>query len=151
MTAPERRSKKLIEPRIQKRFVLIFLSTAALAALVQALVVSHLLLRAADQLPNDGFVLKSELREILASSLLFTVALLAPLTVAVGIASTHKIVGPLYRFRVYLTELARGNNPEPCRIRKDDELQDLCELLNRATEPLRRAEPSPAAAREEAA
>lgn len=68
-----------------------------------------------------------------------------------GVASTHKIVGPLYRFRVYLTALARGESPEPCRIRKDDELQDLCELLNRATEPLRHVQRVPDAARKEAA
>lgn len=137
MNAPERRTKKLIEPRVQKRFALTFLSMAGLAALVQAMVVSYLLLRTADRLPNDGVALKTELPEILASSLLITMGLLAPLTVAVGFASTHKIVGPLYRFRVYLTELTQGARPAPCRIRKDDELQDFCELLNRATEPLR--------------
>jgi hypothetical protein len=44
---------------------------------------------------------------------------------------------------VYLTELASGANPKPCRIRDGDELQDLCELMNRATEPLRRTESPP--------
>jgi hypothetical protein len=150
MSSPDRRARKLIEPRIQKRFVLIFLSTTALAVLVQALVVSHLLLRAADRLPNDGVALKSELLGILASGLACTLLVLTPLTLVVGIASTHKIVGPLYRFRVYLAQLASGERPEPCRIRKGDELQDFCALLNRATEPLRRAGPE-GAAREEAA
>jgi len=140
MSSSERRKKKLIEPRIQKRFVLIFLSTTALAMLVQALVVSHLLLRVADRLPNDGVELKAELLGTLTSSLTFTLLLLTPLTLAVGIASTHKIVGPLYRFRLYLTQLAAGERPQPCRIREDDELQDLCALLNRATEPLRRSD-----------
>jgi hypothetical protein len=68
------------------------------------------------------------------------------MTLSVGISATHKIVGRSNRFRIYLTELAAGEHPEPCRIRKDDELQDLCELLNRATEPLRRAQPTPTAA-----
>jgi len=150
MSSRERRKKKLIEPRIQQRFVLIFLSSTALAVLVQALVVSHLLLGVADRLPNDGLELKAELLGILTSGLTSTLLLLTPLTLVVGIAATHKIVGPLYRFRVYLTELAAGTQPEPCRIRKDDELQDFCALLNLATEPLRRPQPS-APAREEAA
>ena len=120
MSPQERRKKKLIEPRTQKRFVLTFLSTAALAALVQAVVGCYLLLKVADRLPNDGLELKSEVMEILTSSLLITVAFLVPLTVAVGIASTHKIVGPLYRFRIYLTELAAGERPGPCKIRKND-------------------------------
>jgi len=140
MSSAERRKKKLIEPRIQKRFVLIFLSATALAILVQAMVVSHLLLRVADRLPNDGVELKAELLGTLASALTFTLLLLTPLTLIVGIASTHKVVGPLYRFRVYLTQLAAGERPQPCRIREDDELQDFCELLNRATEPLRRSD-----------
>lgn len=132
-----RRRKKLIEPRIQWRFALIFLTTSLLAALVQSLVVSFLTMRAADRLPNDGTLLKMQVFDLLAGGLGVTVLLLVPLTLAVGISSMHKVVGPLYRFRVYLTELARGENPPPCRIRKDDELQDLCELLNRATAPLR--------------
>lgn len=137
---PNRRSKKLIEPRIQWRFALTFLTTSALAALVQSLVVSFLTMRAADRLPNDGALLKLQLLEILGGGLGITVLLLVPLTLVSGIVSTHRIVGPLYRFRVYLTQLAQGEHPGPCHIRKDDELQDLCELLNRATAPLRESE-----------
>ena len=151
MSSQERRKKKLIEPRIQKRFVLLFLSTTALALLVEALVVSYLLLRMADQLPNDGIELKAGLLGLLARSLTFTLLLLTPLTLAVGIASTHKVVGPLYRFRVYLTQLVQGERPQPCKIRKNDELQDFCALLNQATEPLRRPEASTAPTREVAA
>jgi hypothetical protein len=151
MSSSERRKRKLIEPRIQKRFVLIFLSTTALAIRVQSLVVVHLLLRVADRLPNDGIELRSELVGTLASSLSLTLLLLTPLTLVVGIASTHKIVGPLYRFRVYLTQLAAGERPQPCRIREDDELQDFCELLNRATGPLRERDAAGGPAAEEAA
>ena len=138
-SAPFRRRKKLIEPRIQLRFALVFLTTSGLAVLVQTLVVSALLMRVASRLPNDGVDLQGFLPEILGSSLLFTLLVLVPLDLCVGILSTHKIVGPLYRFRVYLTQLAAGERPQPCRIRENDELQDLCELLNRATEPLRGA------------
>jgi hypothetical protein len=138
VTVPsERRKKKLIEPRLQKRFVVVFLSLSALAALVQAVVVSYLLLTVADRLPNDGMALKAEVGGVLAKSLIVTVGLLAPLTIAVGVTATHKVVGPLYRFRVYLGQLAAGERPAPCRIRDDDELQDFCELLNEATKPLR--------------
>lgn len=151
MSSQERRKRKLIEPRIQKRFVLLFLSTTALALLVQAMVVSHMLLRMADRLPNDGVALKAQLLGLLASSLTITLLLLTPLTLAVGIASTHKVVGPLYRFRTYLTQLAQGERPAPCKIRQHDELQDFCALLNQATEPLRQGEAAPAQKSEVAA
>lgn len=146
MTTHEKRKRKLIEPRIQLRFALIFLTTSALAVLVQTMVVCYLMLGIADRLTHDGVELKSHLPDVLAGSLLCTSVLLVPLTLAVGIKSSHKVVGPLYRFRLYLSELAAGSKPQPCRIREDDELQDFCELLNRATEPLRRADPAPAAA-----
>ena len=145
MGAKERRKKQLIEPRLQWRFAVIFLTTSALAALVQALVVTFLLMRVADGLESDGLELKEHVLDILVSSLLVTVLLLVPLTLAVGISSTHKVFGPLYRFRVYLTQLAAGEHPKPCTIREDDELQDFCELLNRATEPLRRTQADDAA------
>lgn len=154
MTQGEKRKRKLIEPRIQWRFALIFLTTSALAVLVQTMVLCYLMLGIADRLTNDGVELKSQLPDVLAASLFCTSVLLVPLTLAVGIKATHKVVGPLYRFRVYLGELAAGVKPQPCRIRKDDELQDFCELLNRVTEPLRRAEPAaaqPAPLKEEAA
>jgi hypothetical protein len=151
MAKNERRKKKLIEPRLQLRFAAIFITSAALAALVQTIVVTHLLLRVADGLQSDGVELKSRLLDVLGGSLVVTLLLLVPLTLAVGITATHKVVGPLYRFRVYLTELASGANPGPCRIRDDDELQDLCELMNRATEPLRRPAPAPVETLEKAA
>lgn len=144
MTASQKRKRTLIEPRIQWRFALIFLTTSALAVLVQTMVLCYLMLGIADRLTHDGVELKSHLPDVLAGSLFCTSVLLVPLTLAVGIKSSHKVVGPLYRFRVYLSELAAGEKPKPCCIRKDDELQDFCELLNRVTEPLRRADPAPA-------
>jgi len=143
MDASNRRKKKLIEPRIQIRIALLHLTTSMLAALVQAVVVSYLLMRIADGLPNDGMELKSELPDILGSSLLVTVLLLVPLTMIVGISSSHRVVGPLYRFREYLTQLRAGQKPAPCKIRENDELQDFCELMNTVTEPLRRTEEAP--------
>ena len=111
----------MIEPRLQLRFSLIFLTSAALAALVQSITFSFLLMKIADRLPNDGLELKSRLTDVLAGSFLVTLAILVPLTMAVGIAATHRVVGPLYRFRVYLTELAGGQRPGPCKIREKDE------------------------------
>jgi hypothetical protein len=136
-----RRRKKLIEPRLQLKFSLAFLATAFLLVMVQAIVLAFLLQRVADRLPNDGLALQAEAPRVLLYSFLATFALLAPLSLAVGVRTTHPVVGPIYRFRVYLGQLARGERPGPCRIREDDELQDLCALLNEATAPLRQTSP----------
>ena len=90
-------------------------------------------------LPNDGSLLLSQFPSILSECLVLTSVLLLPLTLVVGIRSTFRIVGPMYRFRVFLNELVAGNQTEPCRIRSEDELHDFCDLLNRATESLRAA------------
>jgi hypothetical protein len=40
---------------------------------------------------------------------------------------------------MYLKQVIARETSEPCRIRKGDELQDLCDLINAATEPVRNA------------
>jgi hypothetical protein len=62
------RKRKLIEPRIQWRFALTFLTTAALSALVQAVVLSYLLERVADGLPNDGTELRLRVMDVLGAA-----------------------------------------------------------------------------------
>ena len=60
-----------------------------------------------------------------------------PLTYAVGILTTFRIAGPLYRFETFLNQVLAGEKPERFRLRKGDELQDFADLLNAVTEPLR--------------
>lgn len=130
------RRRKLIEPRIQVRFFLFFLTISGLAVLVQTIVLNFLLQRLARQLPGDSELLLAHIPGSLGIAMLVTFALLAPLTFVLGVQTTFPIVGPLYRFRVYLTQIAAGERPGPCHIRKGDELQDLCQLINRAVAPL---------------
>ena len=151
MSPRERRKRELIEPRLQWRFTLVFLTSAGLAALVQSIVVSYVLMHVADGLPHDGIELKARVLDVLGWSLLVTAVVLTPVMLGVGIKATFRVVGPLYRFRVYLTQLANGERPAPCKIRKADELQDFCELLNRATAPLREASSTERPAQREAA
>ena len=132
-----KRKRKLIEPRIQGRFALLFLSVAAVAAFLHTVLLTYTLNSLAAELPNDGSVVLARIGEILSRSFFLTLALITPLTFALGVSSIFKIVGPLYRFRIFLKQVHRGEKPGPCRIREDDELQDFCELLNEVTAPLR--------------
>jgi hypothetical protein len=137
----QQRKKKLIEPRLQLRFSLAFLSTALLLVLVQAIVIHFVLQRLAARLPHDSELLRAEIPGTLLISFAFTFLFLAPLSLAIGVNATFRVLGPLYRFRVFLRQLADGEHPAPCRIRERDELQDFCDLLNEVTEPLRRSSP----------
>ncbi|MBN2490552.1 MAG: hypothetical protein JXQ29_06865 [Planctomycetes bacterium] len=134
-----RRSQKLIEPRLQLKFAAVFLTTAAAVVLAQGFGLFFTLDRLAQNLPNDGHIVQMEVASVIQRNCLITLALVAPLSLLVGVLTMFRLVGPLYRFRVYLRQLAGGVDPGPCRIREGDELHDLCKLLNEATEPLREA------------
>jgi hypothetical protein len=142
MTTIQRR-KQLVEPRLQLKFAGLFLTIASIAILIQMVLLNFMLNRAATALPNDGFELLDQIPGILRDTFLITTALLLPISLVVGIRSTFAVVGPLYRFRVFLRGVIEGEQSEPCRIRKNDELGDLCELLNEATEGVRASSAEP--------
>jgi hypothetical protein len=131
------RTKKLIEPRLQLSFAILFAGLSGLGIIVQLLVLHSSMSKLAALLPNDRLLVMTQVPRLLSESLFLTFALLFPLTILVGILMTFRIVGPLYRFRVFLSEVIAGKRPADCVIRKGDELQDFCQMLNLATAPLR--------------
>jgi len=132
-----RRKKKLINPRLQLRLVGIFLCAAGLAVQVEAILITMTLARLSRTLTHDGSELLEQLPEFVRTNLLLTFLLLTPLMLGVGIVATFKIAGPLHNFEQFLRAVRDGQQVEPCQIRKGDELQTLCTLLNEVTAPLR--------------
>jgi hypothetical protein len=133
----QRRKKKLINPRLQLRLVVIFLCAAGLAVQVEAILITLTLTRLSRTLTNDGFQLLEQMPEFVRTNLVLTFLLLAPLMLGVGIVATFKIAGPVHNFEQFLRAVRDGQQVEPCQIRKGDELQTLCTLLNEVTAPLR--------------
>jgi hypothetical protein len=135
--APYRRRIKLIKPRLQLKLVGVFVGLSALGFLLQSLHVGLRLSELAASLPEGGTYLMAVMPELPLEILLVSFGMLLPLTIAVGILVTFRIAGPVYRFEKYLEAVLRGEETGPCRIRKGDEFQELCELLNQATAGLR--------------
>jgi hypothetical protein len=133
-----RRRNKLPKPSLQLRLTLTFMGTLVLSILLQLMLTRSSMLRMAVDLPHDGAILLQEINSIQGTTLLLCFLVLLPVCFVVGVLSTFGIAGPIYRFEDHLRRLARGEDPGPCRIRKGDRLQDFCDLLNLATEPLRR-------------
>ena len=131
------RKKKLINPRLQGRFLTLLLAASGASVLVHAGLSSWALASLASELPNDARRLHDAIPGTVVLSSVATLLAVLPIFLMLGIAGTFRVFGPLYRFRMFLTAVCKGEHPEPCRIRKDDELHDLCELLNRATESVR--------------
>jgi methyl-accepting chemotaxis protein len=54
-----------------------------------------------------------------------------------SVRASHKVVGPLYRFKLVLEALKEGEIPPPIRIRKGDYLHQEADLINQVLESLR--------------
>lgn len=132
-----KRRIKIIKPRLQLKLVSIFVGLAALSALLQSLMIARRLTELSSEIPSGGQYIVDALPSVLGEILMVTFGLLLPLTFAVGVLVTFRIAGPVYRFEQYLGQVERGEVIGPCKIREGDELQDLCDAINRATVPLR--------------
>jgi len=132
------RFQKLIKSGIQLRLSGILAGVTVVCLLIQWLLFSSLLSNAAGQMPVGSEYLLDLIPTLLTRSILVSVAIALPLTLMVGIMETFRITGPIYRFESYLGEVIRGTQLGPCKIRKGDALNELCDLINQATEPVRR-------------
>jgi hypothetical protein len=135
----EKRKQKIVHPRLQGRFLTLLLTAAGASVLVHAGLMVWALSSLAAELPHDARRLQDAIPGTVVLSSLATLLAVVPLFLVLGISGTFRVFGPLYRFRVFLEQVARGKHREPCRIRSGDELQDICQLLNTVTEPMRMA------------
>ena len=156
-----KRKRKLINKPLQLKLVGIFTAIGATCALFQVILINTSLLELAQSIPNGGERLLEESRVIVLKNTLWTLGVLVPLMVCVGIAATHRVAGPAYRMTQHLKEIAAGGAVRHCKIRKHDEFSKLCDALNAALDQLAPAsdrgeefsedwtQDSPAAAEEE--
>jgi hypothetical protein len=139
-----KRRIKLIRPRLQLRLVSIFAGIGVLSLLLQCLLFYQVLGRLAIGLPNDGLIVLDAVNGSIAAILISSLCMLLPAIFWIGIQVTFRIAGPVYRLETYLRQVANGERPPDCKLRRGDQLQELCEAVNAATRPLRLSEPSPA-------
>lgn len=129
------RRRVLTKRSLQLRLIASFVGMSMLALIIQFMMLGLRLSELAGEGASEEF--GAELPAFLASVFAISFGVLLPLTVMVGIVTTFRIAGPIYRFEQYLGEVIRGEANGPCRIRKNDQLHDLCNLLNRGLEAAR--------------
>ena len=83
--------------------------------------------------------LADEVPALMIRVLAFTLAVIVPLLVAVGILLTFRTAGPLYRLETHLEAVIAGRETGPCRLRDGDELQQLRALVNEALDVARQS------------
>ena len=126
------RKKKLINSGLQLRMLVVFLSLSVASALFQVVLLNRSVLSMSSKLTRDSAVVSEMLPGMLTTNLLLTLGVLVPLTMVIGVLATHRIAGPAYRMTQYCKGIAQGEPPTTCRIRKNDELHELCAALNSA-------------------
>ena len=134
--AKYKRRIKLIQPSLQLKLIGTFLGMSALGMMMQFLLFTTSMSEVAAELPEDGDLLVEALQETTWRIFAMSFGMLLPLTFLVGILVTFRWAGPLYRFKQHLGRIALGERPAHCKIRKGDELQDFCEILNEAIDNL---------------
>jgi len=128
------RTDRLVNPRLQLKVVFLFLVVSVLAVGIQSVLMSRSL---ATLTQVEGGT--EEVYGLLRENLFVTLAALLPATMIVGVITTFRIAGPLFRFQEFLESIERGENPADCKIRRTDDLHEFCEVLNRVSRPWRTA------------
>ncbi len=129
------RKRKLINTGVQLRLTLWFVGATAVAMLLLFVVFSA---EIRNMSPYFGDERAAQLlTATFMRTFLAALGLGLSITLITGVLVTHRICGPLYRFTQFLGAVEKGEHPGECKIRKNDELHDMCELLNRVTAPIR--------------
>lgn len=131
-----KRKKRLINKRMQLKMIGVFAAIGLVSALFQIVLVNSSLITIAREAEAGGDYILQQSRPMMLRNVLWTIAALIPLMTCVGIVVTHRVAGPAYRMTQHCKEIAEGGPVTTCRIRKNDEMQDLCAAMNAAFERL---------------
>lgn len=123
---------KLIDARLQLTMTLWFVCASAVALVVQWMLFTNAMKDFALSQPNP-VVAYEGIATACLNALMTSLAFALPATIAIGVMTTFRIAGPIQSFRKFLEALRDGEQPADCLIRKGDQLQDFCDLLNDAT------------------
>lgn len=134
-----RRRKFVVDPKLQVSFLLITLGYVVFLLFVLAVSLFAplvLQLRDADLASPDAMA--PALSILYLHDRFWLPALLAIIAIVLhSVRTTHRIAGPLYRFRRVFEALRDGVLPRPVRLRKGDYLTAEMEVINAALQSLR--------------
>lgn len=124
-----------IDKKFQTKFILKFCALVAIGGLLtigiiyflamQSTTVSILNSRVAVRTTAD-FILP-----ILAQTVVIVVVIIGMAAIMITLFFSHKIAGPLYRFKKVMEALEKGDFSSGFKIRRLDQLQDLADAFNR--------------------
>jgi len=130
----QKRRIYFIEKRFQTNFILKFCVLVAIGGLLTIGILYFLAMRSTTVSFVNSRVVVRTTADFILPILIQTVAIVTVLvglaTIVVTLFVSHKIAGPLYRFKKVMQALAEGNFSDDFRIRHLDQLQDLADVFN---------------------
>jgi len=123
-----------IDKSFQSKFILKFCSLVAIGGAL-TIAILYLLARHSNTVAfvNSRVVVKTTadfILPILVQTVIIVLILISLATIGVALFVSHKIAGPLYRFRKVIQQLKEGDFCSDFKIRHLDQLQDLAQELN---------------------
>jgi methyl-accepting chemotaxis protein len=127
-----RRRRYLVDTRFQLRYV----AAAFVAVLIIAVLIEAALVYSGLVSPTEGeYSLLLSLQWSGVGFLLMVAVVLG--ATCFNIRTTHRVAGPMYRFKESARTVANGDLTHLVKIRRTDDLQDYAELFNGMTAALR--------------
>lgn len=136
-----RRRNYFIEKKFQTAFILKFCALVALGgALMMTLLYFFAMKSNTVAFVNSRVVVRTTadfLLPVLIQTVLIMMVFVGIATIFLTLFVSHKIAGPLFRFKRAIGMLEKGDFSESFRIRKSDQLQDLAGTFDRMIAKLR--------------
>ncbi|MDD5166302.1 MAG: methyl-accepting chemotaxis protein [Candidatus Omnitrophica bacterium] len=135
------RKSYLIEKEFQTKFILKFCALVAAGGLLFIGILYLLLMQSTTVSIVDSRVAVRTTADFILPILVQTVVIVTVIvslaTIAVTLFISHKIAGPLYRFKKVLQELESGDFTSDFRLRHMDQLQELAGVFNSMVKKIR--------------
>lgn len=123
-----------IEKKFQTRFILKFCGLVAIGGILTIGILYLLAMRSTTvSVVNSRVVVRTTadfILPILIQTVVIVMILVGLATITVTLFVSHKIAGPLYRFKKVMQALAEGDFASDFRIRHLDQLQDIADAFN---------------------
>ena len=127
-----KRTQYLTATKFQLKYVGMILLLVSLTAIMCSYVIYYtMMLTMGDKLANvypQGRLMS--IVNMVNLRILLSMLLVAPIVVMIGIYTSHKIAGPIYRIEKFLGSVADGDLSIPLTLRKNDELVNLANGIN---------------------
>jgi methyl-accepting chemotaxis protein len=130
----DKRRIYFIEKSFQARFILRFCTLIVVAGLLTMGILYLFVFRSTTvSIINSRVVVRSTadfLLPLLLQTLLIVTILIGLATIVLTLLFSHKIAGPLYRFKKVIENLEQGDFSQDFHIRLNDQLKDLADKFN---------------------